>query len=77
MYEDKELKKPLPLPEVEIEKVPGRISLVKVSIETPTGEIEDLGEMTADRIDRIKKYAKQVGLEGKLKVGAAYQGKWG
>jgi hypothetical protein len=77
MYEEKKIKKPLPLPEPEVEKVPERVALVKVSVETPTGEIEELGELTADRIAEVKKYAKQMGIEGKLKVGAAYKGKWG
>lgn len=77
MYEEKKIKEPLPLPEVKPEEAPGKMRLVKVSVETPTGEIEELGELTADRIDGIKKYAKQVGIEGKLKIGAAYEGKWG
>jgi hypothetical protein len=77
MYEEKERAEPKPLPEPEIEKVPERMSLVKVSVETPAGDVEELGELPVDRIAEVKKYAKQVGIEGKLKVGATYQGKWG
>ena len=77
IYEEKKLLKKVEVPEPEIEKLPERMNIAKVSIETPTGEIEELGELTADRIDRVKKYAKQVGLEDKLKVGATFKGKWG
>ena len=77
IYEEKKIAKKVEPPEPEIEKLPERMDLAKLSIETPTGEMEDLGELTADRIDRIKKHAKQLGLEGKLKVGATYKGKWG
>ena len=77
MLVEKKLPKKVEPPEAEIEKLPERMDLAKISIETPTGEMEELGELTADRIDRIKKHAKQLGLEAKLKVGAPFKGKWG
>ena len=77
MYKEKKLPKKSEPPEPEIEKAPERIDLAKVSVKTPTGEMEELGELTADRIDRIKKHARQLGIEDKLKVGATYKGKWG
>lgn len=77
VYEEAKKIKAKPLPEPEIEKLPERLDLVKVSIETPTGEIEDLGEITVDRLGNVKKYAKQFGVEGKLRIGKPYKGKWG
>lgn len=70
------LEKPKPLPEPEVEKVPERMNLVNVSIKTPTGALEDLGEIPEGRIATIKEYAKKLGVGESLKVGTPYKGKW-
>jgi len=79
-YEDLgEAPKEKPLPEItkeEVEPAPAREKLVKVSVKTPTGKIEDLGNITLDRLEKVKARAKSLGLENELTVGEPYTGKW-
>jgi len=79
-YEDLgEAPKEKPLPEItkeEVEPIPTRQKLVKVSVKTPTGKIEDLGDITFDRLEKVKARAKSLGLENELTVGEPYTGKW-
>lgn len=75
-YEYKPTEKAKPLPEPEIEKAPERVSLVNVSIKTPTGAMEDLGEIPEGRVAAIKEYAKKLGVGENLKTGTPYKGKW-
>lgn len=80
-YKEEEAREPAPLPEVEVEKMPTipgrRIDIVDVSVETPTGKVEDLGQFPAKNIDRIKSYARKLGVEGKLRVSKSQKRKWG
>lgn len=68
---------PKPLPEPEMEKTAKKIKLVRLSIKTPTGKMEDLGEIPVEKLESIKKYAKSKGVEDKLKIGKEFDGKWG
>ncbi len=68
------LRKPV---EEELKLPKGREMLVKVSVETPLGDIEKLGEIPESRLESIKNYAKKLGIEKKLKVGSPFVGKYG
>jgi len=54
----------------------GQMKLVRVSIKTPTGEYENLGEISPDKIDEIRQYAKKFGVEDNLKIGQEFIGRW-
>lgn len=75
-YEYKPAEEVKPPEAPEIEKAPERMNLVNVSVKTPTGALEDLGEIPESRVAAIKEYAKKLGVGESLTVGAPYKGKW-
>lgn len=66
------------LPEVKSEApVKGaRVKLARVSIETPTGSMYDMGYVTEDFLDRVTDYAKDLGLQSKVRVMERREGTW-
>lgn len=77
-FEKRKAPKETELPEPEIEKVvkEEKLDLIKVSVKTPDGKTEYLGEITADRIKNIRNHARKLGVENKLEVGKIFKGKW-
>lgn len=65
-----------PLPNAPTEDRPNRMRLVKVKVKNPLGQMEDLGELPADKIDGIVEYAKKLGISDKLELGKFYEGSW-
>jgi len=80
IYEEKKApeEKEIAVTEEKIEREPEKIKLVRFSVITPTGKVENLGELPEEKYaDRIIKYAKDLGIEDKLKTTEAYSGNWG
>lgn len=78
MYQFKAIPEEKPMPEIE-EEVPvkeGGLKLARMSVVTPTGRLQDLGYLTEEFVGRVKDYAKQLGLEGKLRTMETKAGKW-
>lgn len=69
--------KPTPTPTPEAEPPTGKRRLVRVSVKIPTGTTEELGELPVEMVDRVKEYAKKLGVEGDLVIGKEFEGKWG
>jgi len=74
MYKEAKPRKPAPLPEVEPEEAPERLSLVRVSITDPTGKKETF-ELPEERVASIQDYAKKTGVE--IETGKSFKGRWG
>ena len=68
--------KELPTPEPEMEPKAEKIKLVRVSVKTPTGLVEALGELPVDMLDGVKEYANKLGVGDSLVIGKEYTGKW-
>jgi len=77
-FEKRKAPKEVKIAAPEIERVPKeeKLDLIKVSVKTPDGKTEYLGEITADRIKNIRDHARKLGVEGKLEVGQIFKGKW-
>lgn len=74
LLKEEKLRKPAPLPEVEIEEAPERMSLVKLSITDPTGKKETF-EIPEERVPNLQDYAKKTGVE--IETGKSFKGRWG
>ncbi|MCD6194280.1 MAG: hypothetical protein J7L26_12585 [Candidatus Aminicenantes bacterium] len=53
-----------------------KIRLVSIEIVTPTGVKEKIGDIPIERLERVKRYAKKLGLEKQLIIGKERLSEW-
>ena len=53
-----------------------KLRLVPIEIITPTGVKEKIGDIPAERLERVKRYAKKLGLEKQLIIGKEKTSEW-